>query len=122
MKHAEQTIKTLHGLREMGLMVAIDDFGTGYSSLSYLKRFPVDKLKIDQSFVRDLTDDPNDAAIVSAIIAMSKQLGLKTIAEGVESDAQLQFLTHLDCDEYQGHLFSRPIPAADMQTLLLARR
>jgi diguanylate cyclase (GGDEF)-like protein/PAS domain S-box-containing protein len=121
MKHAEQTIKTLHGLREMGLMVAIDDFGTGYSSLSYLKRFPVDKLKIDQSFVRDLTDDPNDAAIVSAIIAMSKQLGLKTIAEGVENEAQLQFLTHLDCDEYQGHLFSRPIAAAAMQTLLLAR-
>ena len=122
MKHAEQTIKTLYGLREMGLMVAIDDFGTGYSSLSYLKRFPVDKLKIDQSFVRDITDDANDAAIVSAIIAMSKQLGLKTVVEGVETEAHLRFLTHLECDEYQGHLFSKPVPAANIPQIIAQQR
>jgi EAL domain-containing protein (putative c-di-GMP-specific phosphodiesterase class I) len=120
MKHAEQTIKTLFELREMGIELAIDDFGTGYSSLSYLKRFPVNKLKIDQSFVRDITVDPNDAAIVSAIIAMSKQLGLKTMAEGVETEEQLQFLTRLQCDEYQGYLYSKPIAAADIPALLRA--
>jgi diguanylate cyclase (GGDEF)-like protein/PAS domain S-box-containing protein len=122
MKHEEQTIKTLLSLRELGVKLSIDDFGTGYSSLSYLKRFPVDKLKIDQSFVRDITVDPNDAAIVSAIIAMSKQLGLKTVAEGVETDEQLQFLTHLECDEYQGYLFSKPVAAEDIPNLFRARR
>jgi len=118
MKHEEQTIKTLLALREMGVKLSIDDFGTGYSSLSYLKRFPIDKLKIDQSFVRDITIDSNDAAIVSAIIAMSKQLGLKTVAEGVETDAQLQFLTHIACDEYQGYLFSKPVAAAGIPELI----
>ncbi len=117
MKHEEQTIKTLFALRDMGVKLSIDDFGTGYSSLSYLKRFPIDKLKIDQSFVRDITVDSNDAAIVSAIIAMSKQLGLKTVAEGVETDAQLQFLTRIACDEYQGYLFSKPVAAADVPAL-----
>ncbi len=120
MKHAEQTIKTLFALREMGVMLAIDDFGTGYSSLSYLKRFPVNKIKIDQSFIRDITVDSNDAAIVSAIIAMSKQLGLKTMAEGVETREQLQFLSRLKCDEYQGYLYGKPVPAADIPALLLA--
>ena len=122
MKHAEQTIQTLLDLRAMGVSLAIDDFGTGYSSLSYLKRFPVDKIKIDQSFVRDISVDPNDAAIVAAIIAMSKQLGLKTVAEGVETEAQLQFLTRLECDAYQGYLFSRAIPAADITTLIQSRQ
>ena len=122
MKHEEQTIKTLLALRDMGIKLSIDDFGTGYSSLSYLKRFPIDKLKIDQSFVRDLTIDSNDAAIVSAIIAMSKQLGLKTVAEGVETSAQLEFLTRLACDEYQGYLFSKPVTAAGVPELLRKRR
>ena len=122
MKHAEQTIKTLFDLREIGVAIAIDDFGTGYSSLSYLKRFPVDKIKVDQSFVRDISTDPNDAAIVSAVIAMSKQLGIKTVAEGVETVAQLEFLTRLECDDYQGYLFSKPIPAAEVAPLIQAHR
>ena len=120
MKHPEQTIRTLNDLRELGVAIAIDDFGTGYSSLSYLKRFPVDKIKVDQSFVRDISIDPNDAAIVSAVVAMSKQLGLKTIAEGVETREQLEFLTKLDCDEYQGFHFSEAVPAQDIERMLRA--
>lgn len=120
MKHPEQTIRTLNDLRELGVAIAIDDFGTGYSSLSYLKRFPVDKIKVDQSFVRDISIDPNDAAIVSAVVAMSKQLGLKTIAEGVETREQLEFLTKLDCDEYQGFYFSEAVPAQDIERMLRA--
>jgi diguanylate cyclase (GGDEF)-like protein/PAS domain S-box-containing protein len=121
MKHAEQTIKTLFDLREIGVSISIDDFGTGYSSLSYLKRFPVNKIKVDQSFVRDIGTDPNDAAIVSAVIAMSKQLGIRTVAEGVETQAQLEFLSRLDCDEYQGYLFSKPVPAAEVLPLMQRR-
>jgi diguanylate cyclase (GGDEF)-like protein/PAS domain S-box-containing protein len=119
MKHAEQTIKTLQDLRALGVQLAIDDFGTGYSSLSYLKRFPVDKIKVDQSFVQDINNDPNDAAIVSAILAMSKQLSLKTVAEGVETVGQLEFLASMQCDEYQGYHFSRALPASDIPKLLL---
>jgi diguanylate cyclase len=118
MKHAEQTIKTLLDLREIGVAISIVDFGTGYSSLSYLKRFPVNKIKVDQSFVRDIGSGPNDAAIVSAVIAMSKQLGIRTVAEVVETQAQLAFLSRLDCDEYQGYLFSKPIPAAEVFALI----
>jgi diguanylate cyclase (GGDEF)-like protein len=120
MRHAEQTIQTLGELREIGVSISIDDFGTGYSSLSYLKRFPVDKIKIDQSFVRDISSDPNDAAIISAIIALCQQLGIKTVAEGVETQAQLAFLSTLECDEYQGYLFSKPMPAQAMLSLIQA--
>ncbi len=118
MHQAEEVTGMLDRLTEVGVRLSIDDFGTGYSSLSYLKRFPVHKLKIDQSFVRDITTDGDDAAIVGAIVAMARSLKLRVIAEGVETAEQLDFLRGLDCDEYQGYLFSKPIPAADFVRLL----
>ncbi|MDA0191128.1 MAG: EAL domain-containing protein, partial [Proteobacteria bacterium] len=112
MEEPEEARAILVRLKEMGITLAIDDFGTGYSSLAYLKRFPIDHLKIDRSFVTDIERDANDAAIVVSIIALARSLGLKTIAEGVESDAQLALLREHGCDELQGYLFSRPLPAA----------
>jgi EAL domain-containing protein (putative c-di-GMP-specific phosphodiesterase class I) len=111
-------VETLEALSRMGVKLAIDDFGTGYSSLSYLKRFPLDTLKIDQSFVSDITTDEDDTAIVTAIIAMGKSLQLRVVAEGVETKGQLTFLREQECDGMQGYLFNRPV-TADETTLLL---
>jgi EAL domain-containing protein (putative c-di-GMP-specific phosphodiesterase class I) len=105
-------------LRELGVRIAIDDFGTGYSSLSYLKRWRVDTLKIDRSFVRDLVTDMSDLAIVSAIIAMARHLHIEVVAEGIEGWQQLEKLRQLGCAYAQGYLFARPMPAADCARFL----
>jgi len=105
----------------MGLHIALDDFGTGYSSLSYLKRFPINTLKIDQSFIRDITTNPDDAAIVTAIVALSKSLRLNVIAEGVETKDQLQFLVKHQCHEVQGYFFCVPLPGDAFCMWLLNR-
>lgn len=118
MSDADATIDTLHRLSAMGIRLAIDDFGTGYSSLSYLKRFPIDRLKIDQSFVRDIVTDPDDWAIASAVISMGHSLRLDVIAEGVEHAEQLEMLRHQGCDEVQGYYFSVPLPADEFSELL----
>jgi len=114
----DTVLKTLEGLKSMGVKLSIDDFGTGYSSLAYLQRLSVDKLKIDQSFVRNMAENPEDAAIVRAVIQLGHTLQLTVIAEGVETDAQLAYLDDYGCDEVQGYLFSRPIPENDVLTLL----
>ncbi len=117
-QNTESVLATVKRLKLLGVKLSIDDFGTGYSSLSYLKRFAVDKLKIDQSFIRDLASDPDDAAIVRAIIQMARSLNLKTIAEGVEDLEMLEHLRIFHCDEAQGYLFARPMPAADFARYL----
>ncbi|TRW95410.1 bifunctional diguanylate cyclase/phosphodiesterase [Candidatus Methylobacter oryzae] len=118
MHNPQGAIAIMDNLYDRGIRMSIDDFGTGYSSLSYLKKFKVYKLKIDQSFVRDITTDPEDKAIVSAIINLAKSLGLKTIAEGVETEGQQAFLHEQECDEMQGYLFSKPVPAKQFEALL----
>lgn len=122
MQDIDLVIPRLKGLQEMGINIAIDDFGTGYSSLNYLKRFPVRKLKIDQSFIRGVPTDPDDQAIVNAVIAMGHKLRLSVIAEGVETEEQLSFLRSNDCDQMQGFLFSEPLPADKMKKLLVDKR
>jgi diguanylate cyclase (GGDEF)-like protein/PAS domain S-box-containing protein len=114
MDRPDDAVRTLKTLSGMGVQISIDDFGTGYSSLSYLKRFPLDKIKVDRSFVRDIATDPDDAAIVTAIIAMAHSLNTTVVAEGVETEEQLRFLRERGCDEFQGYYFSRPVPGADL--------
>lgn len=111
----EQVVDKLQRLKKLGVKIAIDDFGTGYSSLNYLKRLPIDKLKIDKSFVNDLVTDDKDAAIIRAIIAMAHQLGVKVIAEGIETAAQATLLDRYLCDELQGYFYSRPLPAEQLE-------
>jgi EAL domain-containing protein (putative c-di-GMP-specific phosphodiesterase class I) len=118
MQNIDATIETLKQLKASGVRLSVDDFGTGYSSLSYLKRFPIDTLKIDRSFVRDVIVDREDAAITSAIIALAGSLGLEVVAEGVETDAQAAFLRGKGCHLMQGFLFSRPVPADRITALL----
>jgi EAL domain-containing protein (putative c-di-GMP-specific phosphodiesterase class I) len=110
--------KALDQIAALGVGIAIDDFGTGYSGLAYLKRLPIDTVKIDQSFVRDLTVDPDDAAIVTAIVAMAKSLGVDTVAEGVETEEQLEQLTRLGCHRAQGYLLAKPMNASAVAKLL----
>jgi len=119
LERSEAVIACFQALDDMGVRISIDDFGTGYSSLSYLKRLAIHQLKIDQSFVRDISSDPDDAAIVSAIIAIAHSLGLEVVAEGVETAEQLAFLRSLGCDTAQGYLFSRPLPAEAFARLLV---
>ncbi|WP_404358378.1 EAL domain-containing protein [Methylotuvimicrobium sp. KM1] len=115
---ADKVIRTMHEISAEGIGFALDDFGTGYSSLSYLQRLPVDRIKIDKSFVANLTSNPSDAAIVRAVVGMAHSLGLKVIAEGVETEGQLGFLRGINCEEIQGYLFSRPLPPDDFALLL----
>lgn len=118
MNNPQASIQKLKSLHEIGIEIAIDDFGTGYSSLSYLKKLPLDKLKIDQSFVRDIPDDEDDMAITKAIIALGKSLNLKLIAEGVETEEQKEFLKSHGCNYIQGYFYSRPIPSEEIELLL----
>ena len=122
MANAEHTIAVLGRLKQLGIRIAIDDFGTGYSSLAYLKRFPIDKLKIDIAFVREVTTNPDDAAIALAIISMAHSMHMEVIAEGVESPEQLAYLGRHHCDEIQGFHFSRPLPADEVARMVLANR
>ncbi len=121
MENAQDTLAALHALRDLGVRLSVDDFGTGYSSLSYLKRFPVDIIKIDRSFVRDVPQDADDAAIVTAILALAHSLRLEVVAEGVETEAQLRFLQARGCDLMQGYLLSPPVPAAQFAQLVADR-
>jgi EAL domain-containing protein (putative c-di-GMP-specific phosphodiesterase class I) len=118
MTDPEQSIAILEQLRAMGVLVSVDDFGTGYSSMSYLRRFPIDKLKIDRIFINEIVTRPEDASIVRAIVSLAHSLSLKVVAEGVETSAQLDFLKAAGCDEYQGHHFSRALPAGAFEKLM----
>jgi len=118
MRNVSRAIKVLDAIQSRGIRLAIDDFGTGYSSMSLMKQFPIDTIKIDRSFVRDLPNDSEDQAIAQAIISMGKALGMTVIAEGVETVEQETFLRNHACDEMQGFLFSKPLPPKQMADLL----
>ena len=118
MSDPEESIAILEQLSSMGVMVSVDDFGTGYSSMSYLRRFPIDKLKIDRVFISEIASRPEDASIVRAIVSLAHSLRLKVVAEGVETQAQLEFLKAVGCDEYQGYHFSRPLPGNEFERLI----
>ncbi len=120
MKDVEDTTQKMEELRQLGVVFSIDDFGTGYSSLAYLKQLPLSQIKIDRSFVKDITNDPNDATIVETIISMARHLKLDVLAEGVETPGQLSFLKQQGCYSYQGYYFSKPLPAAEFEQLLMA--
>jgi EAL domain-containing protein (putative c-di-GMP-specific phosphodiesterase class I) len=120
MHDADQFIAMLNQLNDLGVQISIDDFGTGYSSLSYLKRFPVDRLKVDRSFVHDIANDVDDATIVRTVIALGHNLGLKVVAEGVETEQQLEFLRANHCDELQGYYFGMPMPVDEFVEVLRA--
>jgi len=121
MENTSHTIASLQTLKELGVKVSIDDFGTGYSSLAYLRRFPIDKLKIDIAFIREVTTNPQDAAIAKTIIELAHSLNLQVIAEGVETPDQLDFLTKNGCDQVQGYLFSKPLPVLELEAFLRGR-
>ena len=119
---AEQVIRTMLDLNTDGVSHAMDDFGTGYSSLSYLQRLPVSRIKIDRGFVSNIIANPNDAAIVRAVVSMAHSLGMSVIAEGVETDAQLGYLRGIGCEEMQGYFFSRPLPESAFAAMLAEGR
>jgi diguanylate cyclase len=121
MTNPEESAALLEKLSAMGVLVSVDDFGTGYSSMSYLRRFPIDKLKIDRMFVKDLMSHSDDASIVQAIISLAHSLRLKVVAEGVETAEQLRSLRAMGCDQYQGFHFSPPLPADEFASLLRRR-
>jgi len=118
MHHVDQAVQLLHAIKQIGVRIAIDDFGTGYSSLAQLKRFPIDTLKVDRSFIREVVQDSDDQAITEAIIAMGKSLSLTIVAEGVETREQQDFLRNRACDEMQGFYFSRPVVPEEFAELL----
>jgi EAL domain-containing protein (putative c-di-GMP-specific phosphodiesterase class I) len=120
MEDPDRAMGVLDRMKQTGASLAVDDFGTGYSSLAYLKRFPLDTVKIDRSFVRDLETDENDAAIAQAIVNLGHTLGLRVIAEGVETEGQLARLRDLGCDAIQGHYFSPAVPAEEFEAMLVA--
>jgi EAL domain-containing protein (putative c-di-GMP-specific phosphodiesterase class I) len=122
MQNAELTLAVLQRLKDMGVRISIDDFGTGYSSLSYLKRFPIDTVKIDQNFVRDLVHNEGDAAIISAVISIARALQLDVVAEGVETAEQLAFLRNERCELVQGFLHSAPVSADEFGLMLMGNR
>ena len=121
MAHPEGAVEVLQRLRERGIQVAMDDFGTGHSSLAMLRTLPLNVLKLDRGFVQHLPESETDAAVASAVVTLARRLGLSVVAEGVETEAQHQFLADIGCDVLQGFLFSRPLPTSDFEAWLIKR-